>query len=191
MILYIHGFGGNGLGMKASLFREYYSGKERFYAPSLSYIPDLALASLEELITSFADEQIKLIGSSLGGFYTMYLSQKYDLPGVLINPAASPVALSRSLEGRAPSYHDGSTFEWNAGHTEMIRVISEKMPERFENLLALIKMGDEVVPCDESVRRLQGVELVVEEGGDHSFGDISRFFGRIDDFFHARSVTSV
>ncbi len=51
VIIYIHGFGGSGVGNKASLFREYF--KERgveYIAPSLSYIPDLAISTLEELI---------------------------------------------------------------------------------------------------------------------------------------------
>ncbi len=68
MIIYIHGFGGSGLGNKASLFREYF--KERgveYIAPSLSYIPDLAISTLEELIENCNRTQ-NLLAHLLEGF---------------------------------------------------------------------------------------------------------------------------
>ncbi|NPA28408.1 MAG: esterase, partial [Epsilonproteobacteria bacterium] len=64
MIIYIHGFGGSGEGVKASLFREYFKKRnKRFIAPTLSYTPKLAILTLKELIESF-NEDIYLIGSS-------------------------------------------------------------------------------------------------------------------------------
>ena len=51
MIIYIHGFSSHGYGGKAKMFRSYFTDKkETFIAPSLSYIPDLAIQTLEELI---------------------------------------------------------------------------------------------------------------------------------------------
>lgn len=63
MIIYVHGFGGSGEGTKAKLFREYF--KERFIAPSLSYVPDLAIKTLEERIISYHHEAV-LILNTLG-----------------------------------------------------------------------------------------------------------------------------
>jgi predicted esterase YcpF (UPF0227 family) len=44
MILYIHGFASSGLGAKAHSVREYFG--ERVLAPSLAYIPELALDTM-------------------------------------------------------------------------------------------------------------------------------------------------
>jgi len=56
MIIYIHGFGSHGLGGKASAFRAYFEGKEEeFIAPSLSYVPQLAMQTLEEHIAVCSD----------------------------------------------------------------------------------------------------------------------------------------
>ena len=86
MTIYIHGFSGSGEGAKAKLFREYFKDKkEGFIAPSLSYIPELVIKTLEELIESY-NSDVTLIGSSLGGYYAIYLSQKYSLKTVLLNP---------------------------------------------------------------------------------------------------------
>ena len=78
MILFIHEFSSHGYGGKARALREYYAKKnEPFIAPSLSYVPELAMQTLEELVQVCDD--VKLIGSSLGGYYAMYLAQKYNL----------------------------------------------------------------------------------------------------------------
>ena len=70
MIIYIHGFGGSGEGSKAQAFRKYFNTiGETFIAPSLSYVPELAIKNLEELINSYKGE-VYLIGSSLGGYRT-------------------------------------------------------------------------------------------------------------------------
>jgi len=65
MVIYIHGFGGSGLGIKSSLFREYFKSHDiDFISPTLSYIPDLAIQTLEELIESYLKlgQNVSLIG---------------------------------------------------------------------------------------------------------------------------------
>jgi len=52
MILFIHGFSSHGYGGKARALREYYTKKnEPFIAPSLSYVPELAMQTLVRLLT--------------------------------------------------------------------------------------------------------------------------------------------
>lgn len=184
MILYIHGFASSGLSTKAQLFRKHYRGKEAFIAPSLSYIPDLALATLEEMVLNlYPQEQLYLIGSSLGGFYAMYLSQKYNLPAVLINPASNPIALSKELEGTVQSYYDESTFTWTAEHTKALEDIQSQFEPTFDNCLAFVKKGDAVVPYEDAVAHLPGADIVIEEGGDHGFEEILVHKKRITIFF--------
>jgi predicted esterase YcpF (UPF0227 family) len=58
MIIYIHGFGSSGVSGKAGAFRDYFSSVDKKYiAPSLSYVPSLAISTLEEIIDSY-DEDI-------------------------------------------------------------------------------------------------------------------------------------
>ena len=183
MIIYIHGFGGSGLGTKASLFREYF--KERgveYIAPSLSYIPDLAISTLEELIENCKDP--KLIGSSLGGFYTIYLTKKYNIKGVLINPAVkSHKTLERHISYKecAISYYDGSQFTWQDNHLEMLKKLVVDNPKD-ENLLLLLQKGDEVLDYKDALKKLPNAKRIVEDGGNHSFEGIERYFEDIEEF---------
>ena len=52
MIIYIHGFGSSGHGGKATLFKDQF--KEEIILPSLSYVPSLAIHTLEQLIELLA-----------------------------------------------------------------------------------------------------------------------------------------
>ena len=112
MTIIIHGFGSAGKGGKAMLFRDYFKsiGKPCM-APSLSYVPELAMDTLEQLVHSYDD--VTLVGSSLGGYYAIYLAEKYGLKAVLINPAVdSSKTLKRVLDmgGMATNYYDGTEF---------------------------------------------------------------------------------
>jgi predicted esterase YcpF (UPF0227 family) len=178
MTIYIHGFGGNGEGNKAKAFREYFKTiGEPFIAPSLSYIPSLAISTLEELIQSYK-ENVTLIGSSLGGYYTLYLAQKYNLKAVVINPSINPqITLSRAIP-KAPSFYDNSLYEWNENHLKSLETYKTKA-KTHSNIVALIQLGDELLNPNEAIEFLDGSRVVVEEGGNHSFDGIERHFEMI------------
>lgn len=183
MIIYIHGFGSSGEGGKSILFREYFKSiDEPFIAPSLSFVPALAIKTLEELIESYDD--VKLIGSSLGGFYSIYLAQKYDLNAVLINPSIYPYKTLENYTGYAPNFYDGSSFEWNTLHVKMLKGFETKVSHE-ENFMLLLQKEDELLDYKEAVSKLPNSTLHVEEGGNHSFEGIERFFADIKKFFNS------
>lgn len=180
MIIYIHGFGSSGYGHKAEQFREYFKG-EAFIAPSLSYIPELAIKTLEELIELYNGD-VKLIGSSLGGFYSIYLSKKYNLQAVLINPSIHPYITLKKVLGDAPSFYDESSFTWMQTHIEMLKkYIVDEINQK--NIITLLQKGDETLDYKEAVKKLPKSKLVIEEGGSHSFDAVQRHFQKIKDFF--------
>lgn len=182
MIIYIHGFGSSGYAHKAQQFREYFK-DEAFIAPSLSYIPELAIQTLEELIESYNGD-VQLIGSSLGGFYSMYLSQKYNLKTVLINPSIYPYITLEKVLGNAPSFYDESSFSWEESHLEMLeQYIVDEVNQDF--FMLLVQKGDETLDYKEAVNKLSDSTLVVEDGGSHSFDGIERHFKKIKEFFRS------
>jgi predicted esterase YcpF (UPF0227 family) len=177
MIIYIHGFSSHGYGGKARALREYYANKDEvFMAPSLSYVPELAIQTLEELISVCDD--VKLIGSSLGGYYTMYLAEKYDLKAVLINPAMYPYKTLSRMLGQAPNFYDGSFFEWKESHLEMLKKYETNITDQ-SRVMLMVQKGDDVLDYREAVDKLPNATQVVEEGGDHSFVGVERYFDDI------------
>ena len=183
MILYIHGFGSSGHGGKASLFREYF--EEEVMAPSLSYIPNLAIDTLEQLIEMLLekDETIGLVGSSLGGYYAIYLASKYDLKAVLINPAIYPYKTLDKV-GMAMNYYDMSSFEVTSEHIQALKFLEVEEVLNQDNFLTLLQTDDEVLDYNDAVEKLPNSELIIEDGGNHSFENIESYFRKIYNFLH-------
>ena len=180
MIIYAHGFGGSGEGSKAKAFRNYFKDKNiPFIAPSLSYVPDLAIKTLCELIHSY--DKVQLIGSSLGGFYSIYLSQKFDIKAVLLNPSINPDSTLKQAIGLAPNFYDDSAFEWNEMHIASLQKYKVK-PEKQSNLFLLSQKGDELLDYREGVALLPKAKQCIEDGGDHGFSGIERHFKEIEKF---------
>jgi len=183
MIIYIHGFASSGFGGKATVFKEYYG--EDIYCPTLSHIPVLAINTLEQLIQIQLknNEVVHLIGSSLGGFYALYLSEKYNLKTVLINPAIFPYKTLDKI-GQATHYFDMSTFEVTSKHLEFLRKIEVDIVSKYDNFLLLLQKEDETLNYEEAVLKLENSKMIIEEGGNHSFKGIERYFEKIDIFFN-------
>ncbi len=184
MILFIHGFGSSGHSFKANLVREYFKEKDDVLSPTLSYIPKLAIDTLKQIIELFLkrDEKINLIGSSLGGFYSIYLSELYDLKAVLINPAVNATQTLKKAIPQGITYFDESHFEWRESHIEMLKNydITPKNQKRF---LLMIQKGDEVLNYKEALKKLPKAHLILEEGGSHHFDGFSKYLERIEKFF--------
>jgi predicted esterase YcpF (UPF0227 family) len=183
MTIFIHGFGSSGRGGKSKLFREYFKSIDKpFIAPSLSYVPRLAISTLEELIESY--DEVNLIGSSLGGYYALYLSEKYGLKTVLINPATkSAKTLKRavSLTGYAPNFYDNSSFEWTELHLKMLEEYNTGVIESDKYFL-LLQKGDDLLDYRDAVAKVPNASMIIEEEGTHQFEGIEKHFERIVEF---------
>jgi len=181
MIIYIHGFASSGEGVKAKLFRKYFREKgEKFIAPSLSYIPELAIQTLQEIIEA-CDEDVSLIGSSLGGYFSLYLADKYSLNAALINPSIHPCDTLKKVAKYPTNFYDGVTFEWNENHITSLKKFEVENPNA-ANILLLLQKGDETLDYHQALQKLSNVETILEDGGTHSFENIQRHFQTIEDF---------
>lgn len=183
--IYIHGFGGSGLGVKASLFREHF--RDTIICPSFSYVPALAIDTLKQLIEQMIDHAtVTLIGSSLGGYYAIYLAEHYGIKAVLINPSIQPYETLEKVLGSAYNYHDGSHFEWLGQHTRALREyeIDEITPQQY---LVLLQTNDELLDYSVAQRKFEEATVIVDEGGNHSYENIESKFELIESFSHRSS----
>ncbi len=189
MILYLHGFASSGLGAKARSVREYFG--ERVLAPSLPYIPELALDTLEQILAQARrlHEPVGLMGSSLGGFYALRLAERHGLPAVLINPSVRPWETLAAHTGTGTNYYDGARFEWTPRHVESLARYRVDAPSARERYLLMLQTGDEVLDYREALRLLPDAPRILEEGGDHSFRGFERHLPRIEAFFRRHGVT--
>lgn len=187
MVLYIHGFASSGRGSKAKSVRDYF--KESI-APSLSYIPELAVDSLRQIIEHSLQkgERVNLMGSSLGGYYAIYLSERYNLPAVLINPSIKPYETLAAYTGRVTNFYDLSSFEWKDTHIEQLRRLDIKEISRPENFLLMLQKGDELLDYKIALKRVKGAKVILEEGGSHAFDRFERHLAKIETFFKSKEI---
>lgn len=178
MIIYIHGFGSSGVGGKATILKEHF--KDKIILPSLSYVPFLAIHTLEQLIEILLNkgEKVGLVGSSLGGYYSIYLANKYDLKAVLINPAVTPYKTLEKI-GMATNYFDLSSFEVTQEHMQALKTYEVQKINNEKNFTVLLQKGDELLNYEDAIHKMPNANFKIEEGGNHSFNGIERYFDEI------------
>lgn len=180
-LLYIHGFASSGHSHKGQLLRKHF---EEVYTPSLSHIPALAMETLEQFVDAMPTPPL-LLGSSLGGFYALYLSQRLSLPAVLINPVVMLRPEIEQLVGLQRHYYDGSQFEFTREHLQSLHDFYCPAP-RSDRLLLMVQMGDEVIDHHQTLQQLPGARQLIEVGGDHAFSGFENHMQSIAEF--ARSI---
>jgi len=178
MILYIHGFGSSSFGAKAEIVKNYF-GQNRVIAPTLSHIPVLAIDTLEQIVNIFPN--IGVIGSSLGGYYAIYLTHKFGVKSVLINPAVTPYTTLERAVPQGINYFDNSRYDFKREYLDMLRDIEVQKPDISKSLL-LLQKGDEVLDYRDAEKIFQGGNLIIEEGGNHSFQNFENKLPIIKDF---------
>ncbi|QEZ47780.1 YqiA/YcfP family alpha/beta fold hydrolase [Cupriavidus oxalaticus] len=184
MLLYLHGFRSSPQSFKARLVQERMRewGVGRYYAcPELNVSPALAIAQAEAAIRAAragGDQEVAIMGSSLGGFYARWLGERHGCKTVLLNPAIHPWTDLEQYLGEQPLWHGGGSVTVERRHLRELldlRVDAITRPERYYLLAAT---GDEVLDYREMVAACPGANLRVIEGSDHG---ISEFADYVDE----------
>lgn len=97
LLLYIHGFNSSPKSQKATILTQYcriHHPDIKVVTPRLPVFPVEAVKYLSSLIEQYQhDYQIGLVGSSLGGYMSLWLNALFHLKTVLVNPAVRPYEL--------------------------------------------------------------------------------------------------
>ena len=170
-ILYIHGFNSSPLSTKSQLTKQYLIDQQidvEFHCPQLHNIPNEAITQLDEILHSKPDNQWFLMGSSLGGYFSTYLSEKYHLKAVLINPAVKPFELLIDYLGEQKNPYTNEVYQVTAQHmVDLKKCFVEKITKN--NYMVMVQTGDEVLDYQQAVDKYQNCQLIVQQDGDHSF----------------------
>ncbi len=172
MLLYIHGFNSSSRSGKAQELGDWLNQRglgEAYCCPDLPHHPEAAIGMLEALIAA-SPAPVKLIGSSLGGFYATWLAERHGLKAILVNPC---IACHEKLAGKVGetqrNWHSGEEYMFSAAHAAALNDIAVAAISRPERYLLLAETGDNVLDYREAVSYFSGAEQVVLPGGDHGF----------------------
>jgi uncharacterized protein len=190
MIVYVHGFNSSPSSHKSNQLRARLAalGREsEFACPALPHYPRDAMALLESEVSGAPPDQVTLIGSSLGGFYATYLTEKLGMRSVLVNPAITPHEGLRSYLGPQKNLYTGDEYVLTEEHLAQLAELHVARPARLDRYLLLHTTGDELLDWRVAVDHYRGCRQVVVQGSDHGFrqfGDyldiVLEFSGRRD-----------
>jgi uncharacterized protein len=184
MIVYVHGFNSSARSFKAALvarrMNELGRGEE-FVCPELPHRPREAIALLDSLVRDAPPGKVAFIGSSLGGYYATWLSERYGARVVLVNPAVRPYVLLEQAIGAQTNLYTGARYDFTDEHLAELREleVTSVTPTHY---LLITRTGDEVLDYRDAVARYRGCEQLVIEGGDHGFGDFEPYLDRALEF---------
>ena len=136
-------------------------------------IPPVPAEAMAMLVAVFEENQKKgdvaVAGSSLGGFYSTCLAERFGCKAVLINPAVRPHLLLKKYLGENTNYNTAETWVLNESHIEQLREMDVEAITRPERYLLMLQKGDETLDYRQALEKYKDCPLVLEEGGDHSF----------------------
>ena len=188
-LLYLHGFLSSPKSEKAQQTVNYCDsiGMTGSYTlPMLRHGPRENIEGLCSWIEGNSQKDLVLIGSSLGGYYAAYLSEKYGLPAALINPAVRPFDLLESHIGSHKNYHTDELHEVTLAHMDELRALYVSDPAHADNLMILLQTGDETLDYRLALEKYNRSLCIVRIGGDHSYANYVSDLPQIFDFLLSR-----
>ncbi|MBB6520705.1 YqiA/YcfP family alpha/beta fold hydrolase [Pseudoteredinibacter isoporae] len=180
-LLYIHGFLSSPNSFKALQVKDWLQQHRpdiEYHCPFLTVYPDQVQAELDALVADVQSrgQDLYLMGSSMGGFWSTYLAERYDLPALLINPAVRPSMLMPEYIGKPlKNYHTEDRYTLAAEHIEQLKALLSEHITRPENYWVLLQTEDETLDYRQAEALYQDARLTIEDGGDHAFQGFERF----------------
>ncbi len=185
MILYIHGFNSSPASRKSNQLRQRLAAIERendFSCPALSHQPQDAMSVLETQVVDAGAHNVTLVGSSLGGFYATWLTEKTGCRSVLVNPAITPHEDLCTYLGLQKNLYTGEEYELTKEHLEQLKSFYVARPVRKDRYLLIHTTGDELLDWRVAVERFRGCRQIVVDGSDHGFREFEDYIDCVLEF---------
>ncbi len=180
MLLYIHGFNSSPASFKANALKDALTriGRgDEFLCPALPHRPAEAMALLEAILPQH--NSVTIVGSSLGGFYGTYLTEKYGVHCVLLNPAIYPQHGLRGYLGAQTNLYSGEQYVLTEQHLDEMRALFVPKLQSLDRYLLITATGDEILDYREGVERYAGAEQIIIQGSDHGLSDFADYLDKI------------
>ena len=186
-ILYLHGFASSANSTKACQLNKYIvnsTSETNILIPNLENNIIDAVEQIDNIIKESSPSV--LMGSSLGGFYATYFSEKYNLRCVGINPAVIPPAEMSFYLGENENYSTGEKFIIDQLQLDFLNKMGKeiekiKMPNNF---MILLQSNDELLDYKDAISFYKGANLDITFGGNHSFEKFHTYFNKIKLFLN-------
>ena len=174
LILYIHGWNSYKDARKAVLLKDEINSNKNFEVDSITLKshPKEAIQQLSNYIEDHKGQRkVHLIGSSLGGYYATFLSEKYNLKAAMINPAVWAYKIFKNDMGANENLNTGEKYFIDDLWVQSLKdIFIENITVK--NYLVLLQTGDQTLNYKFAKQYFEGSNIIVDEGGSHSFENL-------------------
>lgn len=136
----------------------------------------LALKEIENKLISALSENknLKLIGSSLGGFFALFLAHKFSLPSTVFNPVTFPHEQLAPFTGK--NYNFYTNEEWD--FTQEILLSYKELPLNAKMRYTpniIIGTNDEIIDPNVTLRFWKKKANILLTADEHSIADYAPY----------------
>jgi predicted esterase YcpF (UPF0227 family) len=187
-LLYLHGFRSSPKSFKARVVHQRMAqlGRAReLICPQLPASPKAAMALVLNLVERYqakGENQLAIVGSSLGGFYATWLAERFGCRAVLINPAVDPLKDLDKHVGVTTAWHSDEPFEFKREYIAELAELKVAKITRPERYFLLAATGDEVLDYRDMVAHYAGAHQHVIEGSDHAVSEFEQYVDEVLEF---------
>jgi predicted esterase YcpF (UPF0227 family) len=170
-LVYLHGFISSPQSRKAVMLGDYLRNVVsgiRYSVPELHHRPKRAIEQIAAAVEGVAQEDLTLVGSSLGGFYATVMAERLGCKAALLNPAVHPHTHFTRYLGPQRNLYTGESFELTMDHVTDLRALDPPAITKPERYWLFVETGDEVLDYREAVAFYEGALHSVTRGGDHT-----------------------
>lgn len=189
LLIYLHGFLSSPQSEKArqTLSHCQQNGMgDQIVIPAMSHGPRQTASQIEQIIRQHSGRRMVLMGSSLGGFYASYFSEKYGFPAALINPAVRPFELWESHLGEQRNFYTDEVHLVTEDHIQELLELDVNPLKNPQNFMLLLQTGDETLDYRQAAEKFAESCCIIRQNGSHSYENFEAELPLIFDFFLSR-----
>jgi predicted esterase YcpF (UPF0227 family) len=142
-----------------------------WYCPQLLASPKESMEMVMKHIDQSKWDHMVVIGSSLGGFYTNYLAEKFDCKAVVLNPAVRAARELAPHVGMMTAYDSDEPFDFRSEYIDELKALQVERISNPNRYFLIAAMGDELLDWQEMTEFYEGAKQLVLDGSDHGISD--------------------
>jgi predicted esterase YcpF (UPF0227 family) len=184
-LLYLHGFRSSPRSFKARVVQQRMAAAglaASLTCPQLPASPKAAMDLVLTLVDRYAakgENELAIIGSSLGGFYATWLAERFGCRAALVNPAVDPLKDLDQHVGITTEWHTGEPFEFKREYIDELAALKVARITRPERYFLLAATGDEVLDYRDMVAHYMGAHQHVIQGSDHAVSEFEQYVDEV------------
>lgn len=162
--------------------------EHRWVCPQLPASPAQTIALCNRLIEQAQERGLRpqtglvIIGSSLGGYYANYLTERWRCRAAVLNPAVYPARTLAAQVGTHTLYHSDDPFVFLPEYVDELAELSTGKPAHPQRYYLLACKGDEVLDWRDMADWYAGSQGRILDGGDHGISDFERWMPEVLEF---------